>query len=144
MKRCHKKNKKLFAELSKPAKVTNLSVPHFEEPCSRSEPRTSGSSFWGPRWLGDTLGKEPESLGWQLHGNCNAFDMWKCMDLHCKCIANAMPTHCKCNANALQMHRKCTANDSQMHSKCIANAWQLHGICMATVLQLFCKCMATA
>ena len=54
MKLCHKIvfKKKTFAELSKHEKVTNLSVPHFEEPCSRSEhaysrsePRTSGSSF---------------------------------------------------------------------------------------------------
>ena len=52
MKRCHKRNKKLFAELSKHEKVTNLSVPHFEEPYSRSEhayslreSSTSGSSF---------------------------------------------------------------------------------------------------
>ena len=52
MKRCHKKIKNLFAELSKHEKVTNLSVPHFEEPYSRSEhayslgeSQTSGSSY---------------------------------------------------------------------------------------------------
>nr|DAP62519.1 MAG TPA: hypothetical protein [Caudoviricetes sp.] len=63
------------------------------------------------------------------------FTYASCMQMQCKCIANAKLVHTVCSANAMQ-------NYANKNCKLYANAMQVHSKCKARAYGLLCKCNA--
>ena len=77
-----------------------------------------------------TKGRREKTKGCNvIMGACQInviFDYGSLVEMHVKCIRNALEMHLKCMSNAFPMRWECISNAFQMHWKCISNAFEMH------------------